>query len=216
MAALYRSGKIRAIGVSNFGPAEMDAFRAVAPLQTVQPPYNLFERGIENSVLPYSRDNNITTLVYGSLCRGLLSGRMDAEYKLCRRRSAPQRSQIPIAAVSPIHHCCRKARSLCAVELQQTCHSSGITLAARSTRCGSRTVGRATPRSTCTRGRCHGLAHRCQRDGRNRSHPENINRRPCWPRIHGAAGAQSGKWRKIGPNSANPAESQRLGARKIT
>jgi aryl-alcohol dehydrogenase-like predicted oxidoreductase len=56
----------------------MDAFRAVAPLHTVQPPYNLFERGIENSVLPYSRDKGITTLVYGSLCRGLLSGRMNA------------------------------------------------------------------------------------------------------------------------------------------
>jgi aryl-alcohol dehydrogenase-like predicted oxidoreductase len=77
MAELYRAGKIRAIGVSNFSPAEMDAFRAVAPLHTLQPPYNLFERGIEDSVLPYSRDNGLTTLVYGSLCRGLLSGRMN-------------------------------------------------------------------------------------------------------------------------------------------
>ena len=79
MAELYRAGKIRAIGVSNFSPAQMDAFRAVAPLHSVQPPYNLFERGIENSVLPYCRDNGITTLVYGSLCRGLLSGRMNAD-----------------------------------------------------------------------------------------------------------------------------------------
>jgi aryl-alcohol dehydrogenase-like predicted oxidoreductase len=78
MAALYRAGKIRAIGVSNFSAAEMDAFRAVAPLHTVQPPYNLFERGVENSVLPYARDKGLTTLVYGSLCRGLLSGRMNA------------------------------------------------------------------------------------------------------------------------------------------
>ena len=44
MAALYRAGKIRAIGVSNFSPAQMDVFRTVAPLHTVQPPYNLFER----------------------------------------------------------------------------------------------------------------------------------------------------------------------------
>jgi aryl-alcohol dehydrogenase-like predicted oxidoreductase len=79
MAALYRAGKIRAIGVSNFSPAQMDVFRTVAPLHTVQPPYNLFERGIENSVLPYCRDKGITTLVYGSLCRGLLSGRMNAD-----------------------------------------------------------------------------------------------------------------------------------------
>jgi aryl-alcohol dehydrogenase-like predicted oxidoreductase len=77
MAELYRAGKIRAIGVSNFSPVQIDAFRTVAPLHTVQPPYNLFERGIENSVLPYARDRGITTLVYGSLCRGLLSGRIN-------------------------------------------------------------------------------------------------------------------------------------------
>jgi aryl-alcohol dehydrogenase-like predicted oxidoreductase len=76
MAALYRSGKIRAIGVSNFSPAQMDEFRAVAPLHTAQPPYNLFERSIEQDVLPYCRDHNIALLAYGSLCRGLLSGSM--------------------------------------------------------------------------------------------------------------------------------------------
>ena len=76
MAALYRSGKIRAIGVSNFSPAQMDEFRAVAPLHTAQPPYNLFERSIEQDVLPYCRDHDIALLAYGSLCRGLLSGSM--------------------------------------------------------------------------------------------------------------------------------------------
>jgi aryl-alcohol dehydrogenase-like predicted oxidoreductase len=48
----------------------------VAPLHTVQPPYNLFERGIDRDVLPYCRDRDIAVLAYGSLCRGLLSGRM--------------------------------------------------------------------------------------------------------------------------------------------
>jgi aryl-alcohol dehydrogenase-like predicted oxidoreductase len=76
MADLHRAGKIRAIGVSNFSPSEMDEFRTVAPLHTVQPPYNLFERAIENNVLPYAVDRGIVTLAYGVLCRGLLSGRM--------------------------------------------------------------------------------------------------------------------------------------------
>jgi aryl-alcohol dehydrogenase-like predicted oxidoreductase len=76
MGELYRDGKIRAIGVSNFSPAQMDAFRAVAPLHTAQPPYNLFERAIEQDVLPYCRDHQIAMLAYGSLCRGLLSGSM--------------------------------------------------------------------------------------------------------------------------------------------
>jgi aryl-alcohol dehydrogenase-like predicted oxidoreductase len=78
MADLFASGKIRAIGVSNFSPAQMDAFRAVAPLHTAQPPYNLFERAIERDVLPYCRERKIVTLAYGALCRGLLSGRMTA------------------------------------------------------------------------------------------------------------------------------------------
>jgi len=78
---LRREGKIRAIGVSNFSPAQMDAFRAVTPLDAVQPPYNLFEREIEADVLPYARRTALTVLSYGALCRGLLSGRMSAATK---------------------------------------------------------------------------------------------------------------------------------------
>jgi aryl-alcohol dehydrogenase-like predicted oxidoreductase len=73
---VLEAGKIRAIGVSNFSPAQMDKFRAVAPLHTNQPPYNLFEREIEKDVLAYCQKNNIMTLAYGALCRGLLAGRM--------------------------------------------------------------------------------------------------------------------------------------------
>jgi aryl-alcohol dehydrogenase-like predicted oxidoreductase len=76
MNDLFKAGKIRAIGVSNFSPAQMDAFRAVAPLHAVQPPYNLFERAIEADVFPYAQQQRLAMLAYGSLCRGLLSGRM--------------------------------------------------------------------------------------------------------------------------------------------
>ncbi|WP_454917542.1 aldo/keto reductase [Xanthobacter sediminis] len=75
---LRKEGKIRAIGVSNYSPEQMDAFRAVAKLDAVQPPYNLFEREIEKDVLPYAARTGLTVLSYGSLCRGLLSGRMTA------------------------------------------------------------------------------------------------------------------------------------------
>ena len=70
-------------------------FGKVAPVQTVQSPYNLFERAIEEDVLPYCRDKNIVTLAYGSLCRGLLSGRMTAQTKFDRGRPAKDRPQIP-------------------------------------------------------------------------------------------------------------------------
>jgi aryl-alcohol dehydrogenase-like predicted oxidoreductase len=76
MRSLYEQGKIRAIGVSNFSVDQMARFRQVAPLHVLQPPYNLFERAIETDILPYSRANDIATLGYGALCRGLLSGRI--------------------------------------------------------------------------------------------------------------------------------------------
>jgi aryl-alcohol dehydrogenase-like predicted oxidoreductase len=76
---LYKQGKIRAIGVSNFSPAQMDTFRQAAPLHTLQPPYNLFERQIEREILPYCKQKKITLLTYGALCRGLLSGKMSQD-----------------------------------------------------------------------------------------------------------------------------------------
>lgn len=79
MADLLRAGKIRAIGVSNLSPAQIEAFHKVAPVHTAQPPYNLFERAIEADVLPYCRGKDIVTLAYGPLCRGLLSGRMTGQ-----------------------------------------------------------------------------------------------------------------------------------------
>lgn len=79
MHMLFAQGKIRAIGVSNFSVSQMERFRRIAPLHVLQPPYNLFERGIEADLLPYCRKHNIAMLGYGALCRGLLSGRMKAD-----------------------------------------------------------------------------------------------------------------------------------------
>jgi aryl-alcohol dehydrogenase-like predicted oxidoreductase len=94
---LYEQGKIRAIGVSNYAPEEMARFRAVAPLHTIQPPYNLFEREIERDVLPFGLDRGVTTLTYGALCRGLLSGAMHADRKFSsddmRKTSDPKFQQ---------------------------------------------------------------------------------------------------------------------------
>lgn len=80
MKELLDSGKIKAIGVSNYSPEQMDEFQKVAPIHVCQPPYNLFERGIENALIPYCRQNDIKLLTYGALCRGLLSGKMNKDW----------------------------------------------------------------------------------------------------------------------------------------
>jgi len=79
MQTLFDQGKIRAIGVSNFSVAQIERFRRVAQLHVVQPPYNLFEREIEAELLPYCRQSGLATLTYGALCRGLLSGKLQAD-----------------------------------------------------------------------------------------------------------------------------------------
>lgn len=71
-----RDGKTRALGVSNFSVAQMEEFRAVAPLTSDQPPYNLFERAIDSETLPWCEANGVAVLTYSSLCRSLLGGRV--------------------------------------------------------------------------------------------------------------------------------------------
>jgi hypothetical protein len=57
----------------------MNGFGWIAPIHSAQPPYNLFERDIEYGVLPHCASEGIAVLAYGSICRGLLSGRMTAD-----------------------------------------------------------------------------------------------------------------------------------------
>jgi aryl-alcohol dehydrogenase-like predicted oxidoreductase len=112
---LRSDGKILAIGVSNYAPAEMDAFRGFAPLAAVQSPYNLFERGIEQDVLRYAERTGITVLAYGALCRGLLSGHMHAgsafagdDLRKSDPKFQPPRFQQYLAAVDALQRFARE------------------------------------------------------------------------------------------------------------
>ncbi len=73
---LRADGKIRHVGVSNFDAAQMKEFSKTLPVETLQPPYHLFRRDIEASVLPYTAEHNIGVLVYGPLAHGLLGGQL--------------------------------------------------------------------------------------------------------------------------------------------
>jgi aryl-alcohol dehydrogenase-like predicted oxidoreductase len=73
---LVREGKVRHVGVSNYGVDEMEDLRRFGRLETLQPPYHLFRRAIEDDILPHAAKHDIGVLVYGPLAHGLLSGRM--------------------------------------------------------------------------------------------------------------------------------------------
>jgi aryl-alcohol dehydrogenase-like predicted oxidoreductase len=76
LARLIAEGKIRHAGVSNFGVGQMETFGVTVPAETLQAPYDLFRRGVEAEVLPYTGAHGIGVLVCGPLAHGLLSGRL--------------------------------------------------------------------------------------------------------------------------------------------
>ena len=82
IATLISAGKVRHVGVSNFSPQQMEEFSRTLPVETLQPPYNLFHRDIEAEILPYAQEHNIGVLVYGPLAHGLLSGHLRTDTQL--------------------------------------------------------------------------------------------------------------------------------------
>jgi aryl-alcohol dehydrogenase-like predicted oxidoreductase len=79
VAELKREGKVRNIGISNFDVDEIELAERIAPPVSLQPPYSLLDRAIEDSVLPYCRSRGIGVIVYSPMKSGLLSGRMTRE-----------------------------------------------------------------------------------------------------------------------------------------
>ncbi len=174
LAALYKAGKIRAIGVSNFDTVQMEAFRAVAPLHTAQPPYNLFEREAEEDVLPYCRDQKIATLAYGALCRGLLGGRMKADTKFTGddlRRTDPKfrapRFQQYLDAVARLDEFARKnyGKRVLNLAVRWVLDKQPLSIAL---------WGARRPRQARSGRRSHGLEARCPCLGGDRSHRSRV------------------------------------------
>ena len=79
MAKLKEEGKVRWIGVSNFNAAQMVRAQRIAPITSLQPPYNLLTRGVEESILPFAQKNGIGVIVYSPMKSGLLTGAMTRE-----------------------------------------------------------------------------------------------------------------------------------------
>jgi aryl-alcohol dehydrogenase-like predicted oxidoreductase len=79
LASLQREGKVRHIGVSNFNVAQMKQAQAIAPITSLQPPYSLLHREIEDEILPFAARNRIGVIAYSPMASGLLTGAMTRE-----------------------------------------------------------------------------------------------------------------------------------------
>jgi aryl-alcohol dehydrogenase-like predicted oxidoreductase len=78
---LKQQGKIRAIGVSNFSRDQLAEAAQYGSIDSLQPPYSLFWRGVERDTLPYCVEHSISILAYSPLAQGLLSGRFAADHQ---------------------------------------------------------------------------------------------------------------------------------------
>ena len=76
---LVDAGKIRHAGVSNYDVSQLEDFEKTRPVETLQPPYHLFRRGIEDDILPWCHEHNVGVLAYSPLGSGLLTGGMSPD-----------------------------------------------------------------------------------------------------------------------------------------
>ncbi len=115
---LKEQGKIRAIGVSNFSGTQLEEASQYGRVDSLQPPYSLFWRKIENDAVPYCVANNISILAYSSLAQGLLTGKFGLDHQFAEgdhradntlfQGENYQRSQKALEQLRPIaksHNC---------------------------------------------------------------------------------------------------------------
>jgi len=76
LAKLKEEGKVRYVGVSNFSVSQMQRAQRIAPITSLQPPYLMLARDVEDQILPFAHKHNIGVIVYSPMHSGLLTGAM--------------------------------------------------------------------------------------------------------------------------------------------
>ena len=79
LAKFQQEGKVRYIGVSNFNVSQMRRAEEIAPIASLQPPYSLIKRDVENEILGYCQEHQIGVIAYSPMMSGLLTGTMSKD-----------------------------------------------------------------------------------------------------------------------------------------
>ncbi len=134
---LMASGKILSVGVSNFSVEQLEEFAAVCPISAYQPHYNMLQREIEQSQLPWCNERGVSVMVYWPLMKGLLAGKLPRDHVFDPndgRQKYPmfhgeewQRNHDFLQKLRPI--AAEVSRSVAQVVVNWTIHRWGITVA---------------------------------------------------------------------------------------
>ena len=137
MKSLLDSGKIRCVGVSNFSLQQLVEFQAVCPISAYQPHYNMLQREIESSQLPWCIEHRVSVMVYWPLLKGLLAGKLPRDFQFDPkdgRRKYPmfqgeewQKNQDFLDALRPL--AVETGTTLAQLVLNWTIQRTGITVA---------------------------------------------------------------------------------------
>jgi aryl-alcohol dehydrogenase-like predicted oxidoreductase len=76
LVALRQEGKAAYIGVSNFDAAQLLRIQRIETPTSLQPPYSLLRREIEQEILPFCQKHHIGVISYSPMQSGLLTGKM--------------------------------------------------------------------------------------------------------------------------------------------
>ena len=77
---LIQQGKVLSAGLSNASVEQLAAFHEACPLAAYQPHFNMLQREIEDSQLPWCVEHGVSVIVYWPLMKGLLAGHLPRDY----------------------------------------------------------------------------------------------------------------------------------------
>jgi aryl-alcohol dehydrogenase-like predicted oxidoreductase len=101
MKQLVEAGKVRYLGLSEVGAETIRRANQVHPISAVQSEYSLWERGIEESILPAMRELGVGLVPFSPLGRGYLTGAIQSSSVFVAgdfRRSLPRFDDAHLAA----------------------------------------------------------------------------------------------------------------------
>lgn len=144
---LKQAGKIRAIGISNATPDDLEAYLRIGQVDAIQESYSMLDRGVETTLLPICAKHGVAMLSYSSLALGLLTGTVSPERQFKDgdlrkdnpRFSADNRRHVAAfaGAVAPVARA--HGATIAQLVIAWTIARPGITYAL----CGARNAGQA-------------------------------------------------------------------------